>query len=508
MRFAVRVIGCVLVGLVGAAVVAGCLPDLYDDCADDLDCPEALSCVGGICTRGDELRSGDATPGDRGLDVGLDAGHDHAMPDARGNRDAVVDAALPAELCNAADDDGDGRIDEAAVCPRLPFATSVCTAGDCAYACLGDNFDANDDLSDGCQRGCVALAAPRTLATGLPLEAQQVALAIAPGQDRTAIVYRDQAAGATRGLVVIARDAEHFAAPVSIPPQDAVLGAPSVAVEGERVVVAARHVVADVPSGYRLAVVLGERVATALFSARQAANGLGAPGVATRVEGDLPIAAVLGDIATGNQRVKVASGLARLDGLVPEQTLTISGGGQAMSDVAPVVMATAEGFVLVRAGTEGVDSALFARALAAGLDTASDSTRVLPGPALGRLTGAPADDGARVAARTDARLVVAALDASGTFTGVPQELALPDPSVSDLRLVMAARGPIFVFQTAEGLEIGWLDREGADAEWVRQAIDRTVITFDAAADAGTVDIAWLAPGEGGADLRFARFVCH
>ena len=63
------------------------------------------------------------------------------------------------EICNAEDDDCDGRSDEDSselLCPVGEFAVSICAEGHCKYACdpEGRRFNIDRDWETGCERGC------------------------------------------------------------------------------------------------------------------------------------------------------------------------------------------------------------------------------------------------------------------------------------------------------------------------------------------------------------------
>ena len=69
--------------------------------------------------------------------------------------DVVELAAEALESCNGADDDCDGAVDEgAALCPPGPHAVGVCQGGACLRACEPRWFDEDQNLANGCERGC------------------------------------------------------------------------------------------------------------------------------------------------------------------------------------------------------------------------------------------------------------------------------------------------------------------------------------------------------------------
>src|ERR1700741_4427303 len=77
-----------------------------------------------------------------------------------------TDGAVPCslsgtEVCNAADDDCDGKVDEFAERDCVfPHATAVCvTSGDCVIVeCAPAHADCNRELSDGCEQRASEIA--------------------------------------------------------------------------------------------------------------------------------------------------------------------------------------------------------------------------------------------------------------------------------------------------------------------------------------------------------------
>ncbi len=98
----------------------------------------------------------------------------------------VGDQAEPlGEACNGVDDDCDGVVDDGeAICPVLgPSTVNACQQGQCVASCAPRWFDIDDDLADGCERGCPA-ADDGVVIGGV---ATQVATAEGDGEVATAV---------------------------------------------------------------------------------------------------------------------------------------------------------------------------------------------------------------------------------------------------------------------------------------------------------------------------------
>jgi len=119
------------------------------------------ACMSGVCTAGvcQQPPPTFCTPGhDTGqpCSAGVGACHRDGTMVCSADGSAYVCSAVAGvpqqEICNGIDDDCDGVIDNGAVCPPVPNATSHCVGGQCQYACTQGFADCDGNPANGCEQ--------------------------------------------------------------------------------------------------------------------------------------------------------------------------------------------------------------------------------------------------------------------------------------------------------------------------------------------------------------------
>ena len=214
-----------------------------EDCnglVDDGFVGRPTTCGRGVCAASGREICIDGVVDD-GCEPGEPVGNDDDCNGLDDDCDGTVDDAFVPldEICDGIDNDCDGSIDtidgEALTC-AVAGATGPCVAGRCVYEQCDERwFDDDNDLTNGCERGCAPPANPRPVVP-LPPRWDE-----APGGDTDGISVAAAAAsfGAIRLVVVNLFNLGRFNV-IALSSDTSSLAWPSVVINGATVVVAAQ----------------------------------------------------------------------------------------------------------------------------------------------------------------------------------------------------------------------------------------------------------------------------
>jgi hypothetical protein len=119
------------------------------------------ACMSGVCTNGvcQQPPPTFCTPGEStgqpcsaGIGACQRAGTMVCSADGSAYVCSAVAGTPQQEMCNGIDDDCDGVVDNGAICPPVPNATSVCAGGRCQYACNQGFADCDGNPANGCEQ--------------------------------------------------------------------------------------------------------------------------------------------------------------------------------------------------------------------------------------------------------------------------------------------------------------------------------------------------------------------